>query len=600
MLKTSKKDTNTLILLKNLLRHLDARRRIQLFGLLFLMLASGSSELISLSSVIPFLAALTEPERLFEIDLIKNIALKNGIDSANQLIIPTIFLFGFAAILSATIRLLNYWYNGKIAAAIGSDLGYKVFRRTLHQPYRIHINRNTSDVLTAIANQIDITTFVITAALQMATSFFVVLGILIVLVLINIKVALITAGLFLFFYLNLGFLSRKRLSRNSSRENLSKRSQIKTLQEGLGAIRDILLDGTQKIYLKNFNKSDRPMRQYRAESEFLALFPRFSLEAFGLLVISFFAFIFTLNGQETIEVISLIGVLALGAQRLLPAMQLFYSSWAQIRGYSAGIKNILEILTQEVEYSYLNQVLKPFIFRENIKISNLSFSYENSEKKIIKNLNLEINKGERIGIIGETGSGKSTLLDILMGLLKPSDGSIIVDKRDIHDKKNPDFLYRWRSSISHVPQDIYLTDNSIAENIAFGIEKEFIDFKKVKLAAKKAQIYHFIETFPSGYDTLVGERGVKLSGGQKQRIGIARALYKNSEVLFLDEASSALDTNTETNLYNAIEKLSRDVTIIMIAHRLTTVSRCDRIILLKDGMIFNQGPPSEILRQFEK
>lgn len=595
MINQSKKDTNTLLLLKQLLSHIDGSRRIQLFGLLFLMLASGFSELISLSSVIPFLAALTDPDRLFKINLIKTIALRSGIDTANQLIIPTICLFAFAAILSATIRLLNYWYNAKIAAVIGSDLGHKVFQRTLHQPYRIHINRNSSDVLTAIANQIDITTFVVTAALQMATSFFVVIGILLVLILVNLKVALITAGLFLFFYLNLGFLSRKRLSRNSSRENVFKRSQIKTLQEGLGAIREILLDGTQKIYLKNFNNSDRPMRQFRAESEFLALFPRFSLEAFGLLVISFFALIFTLNGKETIEVISLIGVLALGAQRLLPAMQLFYSSWAQIRGYSAAIKNILELLSQEVEHSYLNQRVKPFIFKKNIVISNLEFSYNSSEKKIIKKMNLEINKGERIGIIGETGSGKSTLLDILMGLLEPSKGSIFVDKRNIYDKENPDFLYRWRSSISHVPQDIYLTDNTIAENIAFGIEKDLIDFNKVKSAAEKAQISQYINSLPRGYTTLVGERGVKLSGGQKQRIGIARALYKNADVLFLDEASSALDTNTEANLLNSIGKISRDITIIMIAHRLTTVARCDRIISLKDGIIEREGPASDII-----
>ena len=289
----------------------------------------------------------------------------------------------------------------------------------------------------------------------------------------------------------------------------------------------------------------------------------------------------------------LLGALALGAQRLLPALQQIYIGWASLNSYNTAIHEVLEMLNQPLPLAM--DIPKPLFLREGIRLEGVYFRYGTGQQDVLRGLDLEIRRGECIGIIGSTGSGKSTTVDLLMGLLVPTSGRLLIDGADLHDLHHPERLLAWRAAIAHVPQSIYLADSSIAENIAFGVPRETIDLDRVKRSASQAQIASFIESNLDGYDSFVGERGIRLSGGQRQRIGIARALYKNAKMLVLDEATSALDTTTESALIDTVNKLTEDITIVMIAHRLSTLKRCDRIIRLTEGIASADGPPSQVL-----
>jgi ATP-binding cassette subfamily B protein len=292
-------------------------------------------------------------------------------------------------------------------------------------------------------------------------------------------------------------------------------------------------------------------------------------------------------------VIPLLGALALGAQRLLPALQQVYSGWSSLIGYNTAMQAVLALLSQPLPPQV--QVVEPLQLGQSIRLDSVHFSYGHDQPKVLHGVNLQIRRGERIGLIGSTGSGKSTMMDLLMGLLPPTAGQLLVDGADLHDPEHPDRLMAWRASIAHVPQSIYLADSSIAENIAFGVPSEYIDLALVKQAAAQAQIASFIESNPEGYESFVGERGIRLSGGQRQRIGLARALYKKARVLVLDEATSALDTRTEETVMKAINGLSESLTVIMIAHRLSTLKSCDRVIRLEHGSVSSDGPPRLVL-----
>lgn len=293
------------------------------------------------------------------------------------------------------------------------------------------------------------------------------------------------------------------------------------------------------------------------------------------------------------SVIPVLGGLAIGAQRLLPALQQIYNGWASLKGYNDAMQGVLEMLNQQVPNMTIGP--SPISFNDRLLFDSVTFRYEQSLPNVIDKINLDIKKGDRIGLIGSTGSGKSTTVDLLMGLLEPTEGVIYVDNVNMHALDRPDLIHSWRSAIAHVPQAIYLSDSSITENIAFGLEKHDINFERVELAARQAQLHDFINSTEKGYDTIVGERGIRLSGGQRQRIGIARALYKNARILVFDEATSALDNSTEKSVMAAINSLSQDLTVIIIAHRLSTVQSCNRVIRLENGTVIADGPPAIIL-----
>jgi ABC-type multidrug transport system fused ATPase/permease subunit len=589
--------TSTLTLLRGIWGHINRRRRTQLGLLLLVMLTSGAAEMVSLGAVLPFLAVLSDQELLWQQPQIQALARRAGFTAASQLLLPATAAFAAAAVAAALIRLANLWLSGRLAAAVGSDLSCEVYQRTLYQPYDVHVQRNSSDLITAVVGHVSRTVGALTSLLQLVMATVVAVGLVTGLLLIDWQVALAASGLFGGIYGLLAISTRWKLQKNSQRIATAAGQQVKALQEGLGAIRDVLLDGRQPAYLEIYRRADRPQRQFQAQNSFLGAFPRYGMEALGMVAIAVLGWLLVLQRGSGGGVIQLLGTVALGAQRLLPALQQVYAGWASLRASNASLAEVLALLEQPMPPQLAR--VPPLLLEKGIRMDSVRFRYGPELMEVLQGLDLEIRRGERIGLIGRTGSGKSTTIDLLMGLLVPSTGRLLVDGVDVHDPAHPERVMAWRAAIAHVPQNIYLADSSIAENIALGVPKAHIDLARVKNAAEQAQIASFIENSYGGYGSFVGERGIRLSGGQRQRIGIARALYKQASVLVFDEATSALDTATEEAVMDAIESLSQELIIVMIAHRLTTLQRCDRVIRLANGTVSADGPPQLVLaRQF--
>ncbi|MDC0165846.1 ABC transporter ATP-binding protein/permease [Synechococcus sp. AH-558-M21] len=583
------KPQSTRTLLCGIWGHLSHRRRIQLGLVGVLMLASGGAELASLGAVLPFLAVLSAPEQLWQQPLIQALATRAGFTEASQLLLPATATFVTAVVLAAVVRLANLWLNGRLSAAAGSDLSCEAYRRTLYQPYGVHLQRNSSTVIAAVTAKIDGTVAALSALLQVITAAAVAVGLLMGLLMIDWPVALGAAGLFGCVYGLLAITARRQLRQNGQQIAATAQQQIKALQEGLGAIRDVLLEGNQATYLEIYRQADRPQRQLRIKNQFIGAFPRYALEALGMVAIAVLGGLLVLQRGSGAAVIPLLGALAMGAQRLLPALQQLYSGWAALKGYNADLAGVLAMLEQPMPAQV--QAMSPLPLRQGIRLEAVRFRYGPELPEVLQGLDLEIRRGERIGLIGSTGSGKSTTVDLLMGLLEPTAGRLMVDGADLHDPIHPERLAAWRAAIAHVPQSIYLADCSIAENIAFGTPRHKINLSRVKEAAKQAQISSFIEASAGGYASFVGERGIRLSGGQRQRIGIARALYKRARMLVFDEATSALDNYTEQAVMDSIDRLSKELTVVMIAHRLSTVQCCDRVVKVEMGEVTADGPP---------
>lgn len=584
-------------LLLGIWRHINRRRRWQLGALFLVMLASGVAEVFSLAAVLPFLTVLTNPQQLWQMPAVKSLAGLLAILRPSGLLLPATVLFGTAAVLAAAVRLMNLWLNGRLAAAIGSDLSCEAYRRTLHQPYAVHVKRNSSGVITATTTMIGETVLVLNLTLQLTTGAVVTVGLLLALFLADWQVASIASSVFGSAYWLLFVSTRRRFADNSAVVAEASQQQLKALQEGLGAIRDVLLDGSQATYLAIYRQADRPLRLKQAQSVFLGSFPRYLLEPLGLMMIAVLALLLTWQRGSAASVIPVLGTLALGAQRLLPSLQQVYGSWAAIRSLGSAVAQVLAMLDQTISTQQFQVARQPLEFDRELRLEQLSFRYSPEGPLVLDEVNLEIRRGERIGLIGSTGSGKSTLTDLLMGLLQSTTGRIVVDGLDLYDPQHPERLGAWMATIAHVPQTIYLADSSIAENIAFGLPRDQINMARVRQAAEQAQIAGFIESNPHGYYSFVGERGIRLSGGQRQRIGIARALYKQSKVLIFDEATSALDNETEAAVIESMHYLSRDLTLIMIAHRLSTVSKCDRLFEVKQGKVFERSHISLLPKQ---
>ncbi len=558
-----------------------------------LILFASFTEIFSIGAVLPFLGVLTNPEEVFKIEKIQPLIAMFGISSAKELILPVTVLFGLSAIIAGITRLSLLLLSTRITLKIGAAMSIDVYRKTMYQPYRVHVARNSSEVVTGVITKADgAMGMVLQPFLGIINAAFMLITLLIATISISPIIALTVFSSFGSIYLLIAFYGKKRLSDNGQIIAREQTIMMKSLQEGLGGIRDVLLDGTQSVFSEIYKNSDYPYRKACANNLFINNSPRFAIEALGMILLAGFAYSLGVSQGGLTSSIPVLGALALGAQRMLPILQQAYGSWAVLRAGKASVIDVLELLDQPLP-DYANLPLpKPLPFQDKIQIKNLSFRYGDNLPYVLENLDFEIPKGSRIGFIGKTGSGKSTLLDILMALLDPTDGKIFIDGKEL----NSNTLRAWQANIAHVPQSIYLSDNTIAENIAFGIEKEKIDMGRVKKAAEKAQIAEHIEGLQKGYQTLVGERGIRLSGGQRQRIGIARALYKNATVIIFDEATSALDNETEKFVMEAIDGLGKDLTILIIAHRLSTIQNCDHIIEMSKGKIIRVGKYKELFQ----
>ena len=578
-------------------RYLSKKRKKQLFGIILLSLLSGLSELLTISSILPFIAVISSPNTLSNYQISIFLSKLLSIPLNEEIYFYIVAFFVISIILSTFLRLLNIRMSLKIAALIGTDLNVKIFSNVIYQEYFYHINTNSSEIIAANIKYIGDAVRGITSALNLVSNVILSILISIGIIFINPKLTFILISILSLIYFLIGKNLNRRITTNSKKIALNSEKKIKLIQESLGSIRSILLESNQKIYVNQIKDFDNIIRDNSAKNEFIAEFPRYAIECIILVLIAFVCLLtFKNENIDNSSILVLLGSFALGLQRLLPNIQRVYSSWANLRGSTADIEYVLKMLDlTPINKTKTKTKSEPILFKKSIKLDSIYFNYNNQERSIISNLNFEIFKGQKIGIIGKTGSGKTTTADLIMGLLKPSLGKIYVDGKDIHDCYYPERIQRWMNTISHVPQNIFLTDGTIKGNIAFGIKDNLISFSKVKEAAKKAQIHDFIESLENGYSTVIGERGIKLSGGQRQRIGIARALFKESEIIIFDEATSALDNKTELSLMKCINNISKNITIISIAHRHSTLKNCDKIISIEKGSIISVYEPKDIL-----
>jgi ATP-binding cassette, subfamily B, bacterial PglK len=570
--------------LKTLWHHLTKRRQKQFSLLLILMIIASLAEIISIGAVLPFLGILTAPEQVYQHALMQPVIQILALTEPKQLILPLTILFITAVLLAGVIRLTLLYAMTRLSYATGADLSINIYRRTLYQAYEVHVSRNSSEVINGIITKTNtVIGGVISPTLNLISSIILLVGIMGTLFAINPTIALSASiGFGLLYWIVIRY-TKTHLKDNSKTIADQSTQMIKSLQEGLGGIRDVLIDGTQQFYCKLYRNADLPLRHASGNNQFISGSPRYAMEAIGMTLIAGLAYLMTQQEGGMVAAIPVLGVLALGAQKLLPALQQAYASYSLIKGSKSSFEDVLNLLDQPLP-EYTDQPLpKPIPFVKEIKLNNLNFRYSEDAPWLLKNVNLSLKKGSRIGFMGVTGSGKSTLLDIIMGLLPATEGGLMIDNQTINNQNRR----AWQAHIAHVPQNIYLSDSTIEENIAFGVAKELIDHRRVKKAAQQAQIAELIEEWQDGYQTFVGERGIRLSGGQRQRIGIARALYKQADVLIFDEATSALDNETEQAVMDAIEDLGEDVTILIIAHRLTTLKGCDKIVKLGKNNTIN-------------
>ena len=576
----------------SLWHHLSKLRKRQLYMLLVLMFIASIAEVISIGLVIPFLGILTSPEQIYQHALMQYPIQLLNITKPDQLILPLTIVFITVAIFAGVIRLTLLYVTTRLSFAIGADISIDVYRRTLHQEYSVHLLRNSSEVINGIVTKTHVIVKAgLTPALMLFSSIIMLVGIVSALFVINMQISFFAVVGFGVLYGVVIKFTRKKLKQNSKVVAFQSNAIVKSLQEGLGGIRDVIIDGSQEFYCTLYRNADLPMRRASGDNMFISGSPKFVMESIGMSLIVILAYIFTQKQGGITAAIPILGALALGAQRLIPALQQAYSSYSAIQGSRSSNQDVLNLLNQPLPISTSQNQLIEIPFKKEIVLNNINFRYSKNTPWVLKNINLKITKGMHVGFIGVTGSGKSTLLDIIMGLIQPTKGEVVVDNKVVTLINR----HAWRRHIAHVPQSIYLSDNSIEENVAFGIPKDEINKKRVEKSIKQAKLDELIDESKDSYQAIVGEQGVRLSGGQRQRIGIARALYKQTDILVFDEATSALDNDTERAVMREVSELKRDLTVLIIAHRLSTLNKCDRIVRLKNNGSVDVGTYDEMI-----
>lgn len=576
--------------LVRLWRVIPPGRKRQLYGIVALMLAGAFAEIATIGAVLPFLQIVTDPRGMAKMPIIGGLFSGwDGID-ASGLLLPAAALLVLVATVSTTVRLVLLWMVQKYAYGLTHDLGMELYRRTIRQPYSDFVKRHSSEVLAGLEKVNLLANSVLLAIMQAGASAVIAAFIIVALFLIEPVVAL-SAALFLGgLYLAISLLTARAMVRMSQRAAAIMPLRLKEVEESLGGLRDIILDQSHSVFEGRFKRLDEDWRMMTAKFNFVANSPRLLVEGAGIVLIATLSVYYSTQPGGIPAALPILGAFAVGAQRLLPLIQIVYVGWSQLSAHAYSVNDVVDSLKREVRSAAPRSAGAALPFDDSLDLRELNFGYGDGAPALI-DVNLTIRKGERVGFVGRTGSGKSTLLDVIMGLLEPSSGQVLLDGHPLNSSN----MHNWQAQIAHVPQSIFLSDDSITANIAFGADLENIELDRVREAARRAGLAEFIEQLPDSYETKVGERGIRLSGGQRQRIGIARALYKQATVLILDEATSALDGETEAAVMEAITSLDREMTILMIAHRLSTVAICDMIVKLEGGRIVERGSYAQVV-----
>ena len=443
-------------LFRRLWVHIHKKRKVQFLFLLLLTLLTSVAEVVSLGAVLPFIGILTQPDKVLTSPWLKDLINLLNINSGDELVLPLTIAFGIAAIVAGTLRLLLLWVSIRLSNATGADLSIEVYKRTLYQPFKVHLERSSSEIISGITQKVSAATGVLLAITAIITSFFLFSSIMSTLLFID-PFVMIVAGLsFGSAYSLIAFITSRRFELNSISIATQQTQVVKALQEGLGAIRDVILDATQHIYTNIYQKAILLLMKANGENRFMNQAPRYAMESLGMVLIAIFVLALTNRPGGVAAALPLLGLLALGAQRLLPLMQQIYGNWSVVAGSHAALNDVVELLEQPFPAHYFNSKKLPLKIQKSILVKNLSFRYSKSTPWVLDNISFEIKKGSRIGLIGTTGSGKSTTLDILMGLLEPTKGQLLIDGFEIDNNS----ISSWRETVAHVPQSIFFWSSS--------------------------------------------------------------------------------------------------------------------------------------------
>ena len=561
-----------------ILSPLDKRKVIYVFILVMGMAFIESAGVIS---IMPFLAVLSNPNVVESNSYLKQLYDFTGAANKQNFILYLGFLSLFVVICSTVFKIVTQYAVNRFASLQRHYFSTRLLKTYLQQNYEFFIQRNSATLVKNILSEVDqLIWTMILPALTLMSYGVVLLSMVGILLLYDPLMAIATAFVLGLFYASIYMLVRKKLTQIGQEFTQANKERYQTCQEALAGIKDVMINNAEHGYIKQFEESSRVFARHIATRETLGQVPLNVIETVGYGCLIGLAMLLVVSGNEVSHILPVLGLYGFAAYRMLPAAQNMYRAISQIK-FSEQVLSVLkpEFALEKDELKHIEKDSTQYLkFENSIRLENISFAYPNRmESPILNNFSLEVKKNASLGIVGKSGSGKSTLMDIMLGLLFPQQGKVYIDDVEL----TADNITQWRDLVGYVPQNIYLADKSIAENIAFGVAKIDIDLKRVEFVARQAQIDDFIQSqLPLGYHTLVGERGVMLSGGQRQRIGIARALYKNPQVLFMDEATSALDTETEQAVNEAIQNLNGKMTMVIIAHRESAVAQCNQILKL--------------------
>lgn len=566
----------------NIYAILSAKRKCELVTVLFLMLVGAAAEVVAISAVVPFLALLTNDTATGQFAWLQAAFSSLGAESLpDRLMLATAVLCA-AAVAAGAFRILLTRKIQKFVFTFGHELLVETQRRALYQSYEWHVRHNSAEQVAAIA-KVEVVTYGVLLQLMHAitAAFFIAFVGLLLTQLAPFPLAAAAAAIG-GAYLAIGAYSRKRLRARSSVIDSSLEERIKVVQESFGGIRDLILDGTQKTALAQFRTTDCRLAIARADAAFLSTVPRYAVEAAGIVAIAIATLLLAQRHGGILVALPVLGALVLAAQRLLPLVQQLYVAWSSVSANQSLLQDISKRLQLAVPPEQPNIDALPF--KHSIEFQNVCFEYPTRDHFAVRELNFIVPKGARVAVVGQSGSGKSTTADLLMGLIAPSAGAVLVDGVPLDEFTRP----AWRANIAHVPQQPFLADGTIAQNVALSPD---FDPGRLHQAIADAQLKAFVHSLPDGYATRVGEGGARLSGGQRQRLAIARAIYKQAPVLVLDEATGALDQETELAVLGTLDRLQAQArTIFIIAHRGAAKERSDFVLSLKDGRVAGWSP----------
>ena len=588
-------------MIKKFLFLLSRTERKNLKTLMGMILIMSFFDVLGVASIFPFISVLVNPEIIQTNKILKTafvICNNIGVNTNDQFLFVLGILVFVVLVVSLSFKAITTYFQNKFTLMLEYSIGKRLAEGYLYQPYSWFLNRHSADLGKTILSEVQI--IVNTGILPLITLIaqsVVTLSLLTMLMLVDPYISLITGSVLTFVYVLIFLVVSSWLKRLGHARAKANQERFNVLNETFAAAKEVKVGGMEQSCIQRFAKPAKIYAKDQATARVIAIIPRFALEAIsfgGMLLLVLYLINLNVNFTSVLPIITLY---AFAGYRMIPAIQQIYAAFTQLRFVGPALDTLYRDLKSLKTYNIQKEIYDPFQFTQAIRLENVSYCYPNTSRPTLNEIDISIPAKHKVGFVGATGSGKTTTVDVILGLLNPLKGQLSVDGQLITDINR----HQWQRAIGYVPQNIFLADDSVAANIAFGNQTQDINKNNLERAARIANIHEFIvNNLPHGYDTKVGERGVRLSGGQRQRIGIARALYQKPKLLIFDEATSALDNLTEQSIMNNINNLDYDITMIMIAHRLGTLINCDKIYFMEDGEIKASGTYDELIKNNDK